>query len=168
MAAHIQVALHHGVHVIRLSGDVRLHLCSALENYLDDILSKANFENVLIDLSHTSGIDSTALGQMAKISILCRERFGLTPIIASPNPQITEILMSMGFDQVFHIIQESFINEAQFEDWVAETWTEDEAREQVISAHKALMSLNEKNNDEFRDLVDALESGCGQSGSARG
>jgi len=154
----IQVAYCRGIHVIRLLGDVRLNLSSAFENYLDEILSAGEFNNVVIDLSQADGVDSTTLGQMAKISIVCREKFNITPTIASPNPGITRILMSMGFDQVFHIIDEPFNDEANFQDWVAESLDEDTAREQVISAHRVLMSLNEKNKDAFRDLVDSLES----------
>ena len=95
---------------------------------------------------------------MAKISIVCREKFGITPTIASPNPGITRILMSMGFDQVFHIMDEPFEDEAEFCEWVAESLDEDTAREQVISAHRVLMNLNDKNKDAFRELVDSLES----------
>ena len=154
----IQVAYCRGVHVIRLLGDVRLNLSSAFENYLDEILSAGEFRNVVNDLSHAEGVDSTTLGQMAKISIVCREKFDITPTIASPNPGITRILLSMGFDQVFHIMDEPFDDEADFCDWVAESLDEDTAREQVISAHRALMTLNDKNKDAFRELVDSLES----------
>lgn len=154
----VQVAFCKGVHVIRLLGDVRLNLCSALEHYLDDILKHPDFEQVVVDLSQTDGIDSTTLGQIAKLSILCRDRFGITPTISSPNPGITRILLSMGFDQVFHIIQEPFADAAEFREWAADAVDEDKAREQVISAHRVLMSLNDKNKDAFRELVDSLES----------
>ncbi|MDK2778925.1 MAG: STAS domain-containing protein [Pseudomonadota bacterium] len=157
-SGHVQVAFCRGVHVIRLIGDVRLNLCSALEQYLDGILANPDFDNVIIDLSLADGVDSTTLGQMAKISIVCRERFGITPTIASPNPGITKILLSMGFDQVFHIIDEPFADEAEFRDWAADALDEDEARRQVIAAHRVLMSLNDKNKDAFRELVDSLES----------
>ncbi|MEN9464690.1 MAG: hypothetical protein RL217_871 [Pseudomonadota bacterium] len=159
-SASIKVAFENGVHVIRLSGDVRLSQCPALENYVVGLLSHSRFNNLLIDLSQAEGLDSTTLGQLAKISILCRERFGITPTIASPNKSITKLLLSMGFDEVFHIIRDSFVSEGEFCDWVVETWDEEEARQQVVSAHRVLMSLNDKNKNEFRELVDSLESGC--------
>ena len=34
----------------------------------------------------------------------------------------------------------------------------DQAREQVIAAHRVLMSLNDKNKNTFKELVDSLES----------
>ncbi|WP_430462437.1 STAS domain-containing protein [Thalassolituus sp. LLYu03] len=154
----VEVAFCRGIHVIRLKGDVRLNLSSALEQYINEVLTKPGFSNVVIDLSEADGVDSTTLGQMAKVSILCREQHNITPTISSPNPGITKILMSMGFDQVFHIIDEPFTDEAHFCEWVAGALTEDQARDQVISAHRVLMSLNEKNKDAFRELVDTLES----------
>ena len=154
----VQVAFCKGVHVIRLIGDVRLNLCSALEQYINEVLGKPGFSNVLIDLSQADGVDSTTLGQLAKISILCREKHNITPTIFSPNSGITRILMSMGFDQVFHILEEPFVDEADFCEWVAGALTEDQARDQVIAAHRVLMSLNDKNKDAFRELVDTLES----------
>lgn len=154
----VLAAFHHGTHVIRLVGDVRLNLCSTLENYVNDIMTRGDFTNVMIDLTQADGIDSTTLGQMAKISIMCREKLDITPTITSPNPAITRILLSMGFDQVFYIIDEPFADEADFCRWVIKSVSEEEAREQVISAHKVLMGLNDKNRHVFKDLVDCLES----------
>jgi len=155
----VEVAFEEGVHVIRLSGDVRLNLCSTLERYVEDFLSRGEFHNVMIDLSQAEGIDSTTLGQLAKISILCRDRFDITPTISSPNAGITRILLSMGFDQVFHIVDSEISDDARFERWVAESVDEECAREQVIEAHKILMSLNHRNEETFRELVDTLEAG---------
>lgn len=154
----IQVAFYKGTHAIKLSGDIRLNLCTGLEQYLDDILAVPNFSNVVIDLSQAKAIDSTTLGQLAKISILCRERYQLTPTIFSPIPGITRLLLSMGFDQVFHILREPFTNEVTFEEWAAEAMDEEEGRLQVIEAHRILMSLNDKNKSEFHELVHSLES----------
>ncbi len=154
----IQVAFYEATHVIKLSGDVRLNLCTGLEQYLDEILVVPNFTNVVIDLSQAKAIDSTTLGQLAKISILCRERFKITPTIVSPNPNITRLLLSMGFDQVFRIIQEPFTDDVKFKEWVTEAMEEEEGRLQVIEAHRILMSLNDKNKNEFHDLVNSLES----------
>jgi hypothetical protein len=36
----------------------------------------------------------------------------------------------------------------------------DETRRQVLEAHKTLVQLSPKNNDQFTDLIQALESGC--------
>src|SRR5690606_41248257 len=104
----VQVAFCKGVHVIRLIGEVRLNLCSALDHYLDDILKAPDFKQVLIDLSQTEGIDRPRLGRIAKISILCRDRFGFMPTMAGPNTGITRVLLSRGLDPGSLIFQEPF------------------------------------------------------------
>ena len=159
----VKVAFSGGVDVIRLSGDVRLNVCPALAQYLTQRLNRPDFSNLVIDLTYAEGIDSTALGQLAKISIECQERFQFLPSIVSPNEGITHLLLSMGFDEVFHIMHEPFASEMEFEEWISQRMNEAEARAQVISAHRVLMSLNDKNNDEFRELVDSLESNCNET-----
>lgn len=154
----IQVALLDDVHVIKLCGDIRLNICPALENYLDEVLSQPHLSNLVIDLSDVQGIDSTALGQLAKISIRSQERFHFLPSLAGPNANVSRLLESMGFAKIFHIMKESYASEAEFEEWVADTMTEEEARRQVIAAHRVLMSLNDKNRAEFRELVNTLEA----------
>lgn len=154
----IQVALLDDVHVIKLSGDIRLNICPALENYLEELLLQPHLKNLVIDLGDVHGIDSTALGQLAKISIRTQERFHFLPSIAGPNSSVARLLESMGFTKVFHIMKESYASEAEFEEWVAEAMSEDQARQQVIAAHRVLMSLNDKNKAEFRELVNTLEA----------
>ncbi len=154
----VYVAFVDGVHIVRLVGDVRLNLCSALERYLDDILKRPDFSQVVVDLSEAIGVDSTTLGQIAKIAILAQERFGIRPTIVSPNPDITRVLLSMGFDQVFNLVQEPIATDVEFQQWAAREVSEDQAREQVIEAHKVLMGLNQSNEHTFRELVDSLEA----------
>jgi anti-anti-sigma regulatory factor len=156
---HIQVARQDDVQIIRLVGDVRLNLCMAFDRYIRDVLGSVAFDNVLIDLSEADGIDSTTLGQLAKISIICKDRFHLVPTVYSPRESITRVLMSMGFDLVFHILEEPFSNETTFQDWVCDSVDEEQARQEIISAHKVLMNLNDANKSKFSELVETLECG---------
>ena len=154
----IQVASSRGIFVIKLSGDVRLNLCSALEQYVDDMFASENFKTVLVDLTDAEGVDSTTLGQLAKISIISRENYGLVPSIITPREDITRILMSMGFDKVFYLIGElpthiSELDELHCEDDVCE----DAMKAKVLEAHKILMGMNEQNRATFKELVDTLE-----------
>ena len=75
----IEVANQQGTYVIKLSGDVRLNLCSALESYLDNMFLDNDFEAVFVDLTDAEGVDSTTLGLLAKISIVSQANFGFMP-----------------------------------------------------------------------------------------
>jgi anti-anti-sigma factor len=154
----IEVATNEGTYVVKLSGDVRLNLCSALESYLDDMFLDEAFKTVLIDLSDAEGVDSTTLGQLAKISIISQEKFSLIPSIISPREDITRILLSMGFDKVFYLIGDIPEQISELNELTCEKVDEELMREKVIDAHKILMSLNEKNKNTFQDLVDCLQA----------
>lgn len=154
----IEVANNDGVYVIKLSGDVRLNLCSTLESYLDQMFLNAEFKTVLVDLSDAEGIDSTTLGQLAKISIVSQDKFGLIPTIISPREDITRILLSMGFDRVFYIIGEVPTQISDLDELSCEQLDEEQMREKVIAAHEILISLNDDNKNTFQELVDCLQS----------
>lgn len=154
----IEVANNDGVYVIKLSGDVRLNLCSTLESYLDQMFLNAEFKTVLVDLSDAEGVDSTTLGQLAKISIVSQDKFGLIPTIISPREDITRILLSMGFDRVFYIIGEVPTQISDLDELSCEQLDEEQMREKVIAAHEILISLNEDNKNTFQELVDCLQS----------
>lgn len=156
----IEVGFDDGMHILRFSGDVRMNLCVTLDRYLNDVLLQKSYRHVVIDLASAEGLDSTTLGQIAKISIMSRKHCGITPTIYSPNNSITRILLSMGFDQVFDIINQEFSCHARFEKWVGETVQEDIARTHVMEAHRVLMGLNDNNKIMFKDLMESLEHDC--------
>ena len=145
--------------VLKFVGDVRLTLCSVLDKTLESILQHPGIRSVVIDLTDTQGIDSTSLGLLAKLSIQSRKRFGFVPTIISTNDDINRILLTMGFDQVFVIIQEKGTGIEALKDLpVGEEMPEPDIMEKVLSAHKTLMDLNEHNRREFHELVQQLEN----------
>ena len=69
----------------------------------------------------------------------------------------TSASLLVGFDEVFVIVTESITTEAALLEMPEECVSEINLRDQVIEAHRVLMSLNEQNRTEFQDLVAALE-----------
>jgi anti-anti-sigma factor len=154
----IEVAANSGVYVIKLSGDVRLNMCSALEQYLDQMFVDPAFKTVLIDLSDAEGVDSTTLGQLAKISIVSQQKYNLIPSIITPRTDITRILLSMGFDKVFDLLSDQDEEWSGFKELTCPQEDEEQIRKKVIAAHEILMSLNEDNKNTFQELVDCLHN----------
>lgn len=154
----ILVAHHNGVYLMKFVGDVRVTICAAVDTFLDAMLSDAGFKSVVVDLTRTTGIDSTSLGILAKLSIRAQERFGFVPTLVSTNRDITRVLKSMGFDDVFHIIEVPLEHTAQFGELNPFDCSEEDMRQRVLDAHRMLMSLNESNREKFHDLVETLEA----------
>ena len=143
--------------MLKLIGDVRVVMSSTLDNYCNSLYRRGVLEAMLIDMSETKGIDSTALGLLAKMAIQLRNRFNVMPTIYSPNADISRILDSMSFDVIFNIIKSAPRRPAtQYSELQVQTESEATVREKVIDAHLTLMALSEENRLEFQDLVQAL------------
>jgi len=151
------VAEKDGVHVLKFVGDVRVTLGPTIDTFLTTLLKTEDFRSVIIDLSETKGIDSTSLGFLAKISIGAKDSFGIIPTIISTNDDITRVLLSMGFDQVFLIIKEPIESSVVMGEVPVKDMSEEDLRKKVLEAHEVLMQLNDENRDMFRDLVVALQ-----------
>ncbi len=154
----IQCAEYGDTFVLKCIGDVRLTFCSALNEKIENILKGNSFKSIVIDLTEVISIDSTTLGLLAKLSILSKRKFGMLPTLASTNPDVSRVLDSMGFNQVFNMVHTPAPCPECLDDLPKQDQSEAVVKERVLEAHQILMSLNESNRDEFRNLVSVLES----------
>jgi anti-anti-sigma factor len=155
----MQYAEHNGTYVLKLRGDVRVPICTSLESFIEDhLLNDKRLRAVMIDLTETDSIDSTALGLLAKIAVALRALNLGKPIILCLSSDINRILASMGFDEVFRILQTTAALRDRLDELPDEVLSEAEVTQCVIDAHRTLMGLSESNQQTFRSLVDALES----------
>ncbi len=153
----IQFAEYNETFVLKCVGDVRLTFCSALNETIEKILKTNSFKSIVIDLTEVISIDSTTLGLLAKLSILSKRKFGMLPTLASTNPDVSRVLDSMGFNQVFNVVHTPAPCPECLDDLPEQDQSEAVVKERVLEAHQILMSLNQSNRDAFRDLVSALE-----------
>ena len=154
----ILVATVDNVPILKFIGDVRVLMSSALDNYFTSLYGRPVLDKMIIDMTEAQGIDSTALGLLAKMAIQLRNRFNVRPIIVSTNPDITRILQSMSMDLICEILDEVNDSVASFDELNAQDETEDSVRKKVIEAHQTLMALSDDNKAEFQDLVSALKA----------
>lgn len=154
----ILIAQQSGAFIIKLTGDVRLTFCSALDDFFERMFATPNFASVIIDLCEAENIDSTTLGQLAKLAIAAKRTYRFVPVVLSTNPNITRILSSMGFDRVFDIRQQRPDSDAELAELPIVAGSEGEVREKVLDAHRVLMGMNENNRAQFKELVCALEA----------
>lgn len=155
----ILVAENRGVYVLKFLGDVRLTLCSTIDSLLKRIFGGKGLKSVVIDLSETDGIDSTALGLLAKIAVNAKEAMSLKPMIITTRDDITRILDTMGFEHYFTICQTPIALDYSLEEApILDDECADSIRQKVIDAHRTLMGLNPRNKEEFEPVVFALEN----------
>ena len=153
----ILAAHHDGAYVLRMEGDVRLTLCTTIEEYVQGMFEDPEFTSVWVDLCDAEGVDSTTLGLLAKLALTVDERFGFKPAIFSCNPGINRLLKSMGFQRLFELHEEVCQNPEDISEVPAVSGSEDLVKSKVVEAHRVLMGLNEENRERFQDLMAVLE-----------
>jgi anti-anti-sigma factor len=153
----ILAASHNGAHVIRFEGDVRLTLCTSIDDYFEKMFDDPAFASVWVDLCSAEGLDSTTLGLLAKLALTVKERFGFQPAIYSCDPGINRLIRSMGFQRLFELREEVCGNPEEAVAIPVVDGSEAVVKDKVIEAHKVLMELSSENRARFKDLLTALE-----------
>ena len=86
-----------------------------------------------------------------------RRRYGAVPTLISTRGDITRILETMGFDDIFNLIDEPLECPSQLGERPLMECCDEDARQRVLEAHRTLMALNDDNRSRFQDLVSTLE-----------
>lgn len=162
-----------GIHVLRLLGEVRYPLAPALDAWLRRLFEGDAPRGFVIDLAQTQAIDSTHLGLLARVAKRLRQAGAPRAVIVTGRPDITEVLLSMGFDEEFQLVDAQGRPAAAALGGEGETVAEDSGddaddlamADTVLDAHRALMELNERNREQFADVVAALEMDQAQRGA---
>jgi anti-anti-sigma factor len=150
-------ASEHGAYVLRLVGDVRLTLCASIEDFVEQMLDDPEFSSVWVDLCDATGIDSTTLGQLAKLALAVHDRYGFRPAVYCCDAGINRLLRSMGLDRLFEMHEKTCCATGCAQMVPMVPGSEDEVRERVLEAHRVLMDVSEENRARFADLVSTLE-----------
>lgn len=150
-------ASEHGAYVLRLVGDVRLTLCASIEDFVEQMLDDPQFSSVWVDLCDATGVDSTTLGQLAKLALAVHERYGFRPAVYCCDAGINRLLQSMGLDRLFEMHEKTCCATGCAQMVPMVPGSEDEVRERVLEAHRVLMDVSDENRARFADLVSTLE-----------
>ena len=147
---------HDHVHVLRYVGDVRHPLAPSVSGFVDELLPRMNGDALVFDLSDADAIDSTNFGEMARIADRLSEFGGKRAAIISTRPEISRVLFSMAFDEVFDICTEAY-GTSGGAPIPAVSMSQDASLRGILSAHRRLMQMSESNRKQFSEVVDLLE-----------
>ncbi len=151
-------ATHAGVHVLRFQGEIGYVLGPDVQRFVDGLFTGAPPRGFVLDLRETTHIDSTNLGLLASIANRMRERGGPRVTLVSNRDDINEILFNMGFDEVFDIVPDTAPPPSDHRTLPVTTADRASLGRTMLDAHRTLMALNERNRQEFADVVSLLES----------
>lgn len=145
------------VFVLKLTGGVRLTLCTALDRVVSNLFAENQYKDVVLDLTEAVSLDSTTLGLLAKLSILTKKTIDVLPTLETTNEDIIRLLDSMGITSAFNIVEGKDGQWQNLKDLTADICSEAFVKEKVLEAHKILMDVNDDNKAAFQDLVNTLE-----------
>lgn len=143
-------------HVLKFRGDVRFTICSALNRHLDSLFAKQQIQDILIDLTETQALDSTSLGLLAKIANFLHDQSGNKATIFSTNEDINRILESVGFYQIFQIVEQPTTVGTSPQPIQQDSGSDTETTETIYQAHCILCDLNDENKQMFQNVVDIM------------
>jgi anti-anti-sigma factor len=147
---------HDHVHVLRYVGDIRHPVAPSVNRFVDALLQHFEGENLVVDLSETDAIDSTNLGEIARIAVLLAERCSKRASIVSPRSEISQVLYSMAFDEVFDISTERPPG-AGGAPIPCIPSSKRESSQVILDAHRRLVQMSEANRQQFSEVVELME-----------
>ncbi|MFP4178542.1 MAG: STAS domain-containing protein [Spirochaetaceae bacterium] len=146
---------------IKMVGNLKYTTSSGFDRFVDNLVERG-FENLVIDLSEATYIDSTNLGLIAKLAEESRKDGRKHVSIISTCDDINEILESVRFNRLFTIVKSvedaseklCGVEGQELED--VETCKREDLQ-MLLKAHKALIEAHQDNVPQFKDVVELLE-----------
>lgn len=126
--------------------------------FISEVLKDESVTEILLDLTTCTYLDSTNLGLIAAISIGITARGFEKPILLISTNEMKEALCNVGFEKIFFLVEKSSVEHLDFKYVKSYNATEDEKKEEIISAHRTLLEMNDKNREAFADVVKYLEN----------
>lgn len=151
---------------LKLIGDVRLTWCVTLEKFCAESMTESRLNNdassqavttVFIDLTESENLDSTTLGILAKLGMMMKKDFGISPKLYSVSEAIGRLIQTMGFAQVFQLEKCLPPESLEYQLLDLLECDDDDVADTVLEAHQTLSNIHEGNRLEFESLIETLE-----------
>ncbi len=143
--------------VIKMTGAMVYKSCHDFNQFLDKIRKESSIRRFVVDLTETTYINSTNLGLLSKICEISKSKSEARPIIISTQDNINEILLDIGFSNIFDIIQDTDMLEPNYQNIPETEGSQDEIGNIMLDSHKNLAKLNLKNEEQFKDVIKFIE-----------
>lgn len=153
----VYYAVNEGIHGLKYVGDIRYTIGASLDKFIKTLFDGPRPEGFLVDLREVKTIDSTNLGLLARIANLMKLCGGAKVTLVSTNEDINRQLVSIGFDEVFDIVDETGHVMSYGQELELQENAGPEMAQTVINAHRTLMSINEDNKARFQEVIELFE-----------
>lgn len=142
---------------LKMSGKLRFTSGREFDNFLNRIFNDPDVKDIMIDMCDADYLDSTILGLLAKIANFMIRKFHKKVIILSDNKNINYLLDNIGLNDVFIVVESYDYTPEMLKKIPNVKSSELENALTILDAHRQLVSLNEKNRETFKDIVELLK-----------
>ncbi|MEN8165972.1 MAG: STAS domain-containing protein [Pseudomonadota bacterium] len=146
-----------GIHGLKFVGQIRYTIGASLDKFIRSLFDGPKPKGFMVDLRETETIDSTNLGLLAHIANLMKQRGAPKVTLVSTNEDINTLLFSIGFDEVFDIVDEVGHAMTDSRELALQDNTGPDMARTVLDAHRTLISIGDDNKARFKDVVELLE-----------
>ena len=153
----VYYAANAGIHGLKFVGQIRYTIGASLDKFIKNLFEGPRPEGFLVDLTEVETIDSTNLGLLARIAKLMKQRGAPRVTLVSTDEDINTLLFSIGFDEVFDIVDETGHIMTDGEELGLQEDTGPETAQTILNAHRTLMSISEDNKARFKDVIELFE-----------
>jgi anti-anti-sigma factor len=153
----VYYAINNGIHILKYVGEIRYTIGASLDRFIESLFNGSSPQGFVVDLREAESIDSTNLGLLVLVAKRM-ERCGAPKVtLVSTHEDINDLLFSIGFDEVFDIVDESghaMLNGREL--GLNDNPGPDMART-ILEAHRTLSAMGDSNRARFQEVVDLLE-----------
>lgn len=143
--------------IIKMIGAMVYKSCQDFSRFLEKVKKDSSIVKFVIDLTETTYINSTNLGLLSKLYEISNKKSGTRPLIISTQHNINEILLDIGFSNIFDIIHDTDMLEPKYKKIPETESSQNEIGKIMLDSHKNLAKLNLKNEAQFKDVIKFLE-----------
>jgi len=133
-------------------------MSNALRLFLDRLYEEKDFNNIVVDLSETTGMDSTNLGLLAELARFSKDEFWRNPTLIVGKGRVLNTLKITGFEALYNIFEMDASIQGKLQPLPDVPDGEVDVARMILDAHLTLSEMNEENRARFQNVVSALEA----------
>ncbi len=155
-------ATNNGIHVLKYVGKIRYTIGASLDRFVEGLFDGVSPQGFIVDLREAESIDSTNLGLLALIAKRMEKCRAPKVTLVSTQEDINDLLFSIGFDEVFDIVDESAHAMLNSRELGLHDNTGPDMVQTILEAHRTLSAMGDNNRAQFQDVVELLERNLDQ------
>ena len=148
------VNVHDDPIVVKIRGRASYVNCAPLNDFFKDIIDQGRYQ-FLLDFSECLFMDSTFIGIIAGTALSLNGKASSQFSLFGLNKRNRDLMENMGLPKILNIVDRTKPLEGTDHEKLEECTAD---KNLILQAHRSLVEANPKNQTEFQDLINFLES----------